>query len=300
MGISCSFSFNQVHMIDYRKTLTLAGKFVARWLPSFAHRLKFFLIHHYWPHLKDPRTFSEKLHYRVHCAEDPYYRLYGCKFTAPYYLQQKTDMEVHIPRRYGVYRTLSLEDIESWPEQLVLKSSFAAGLNRIIYDKSSIDPVELCRTFNRDIRRIKNSQNKRDPFAVIIAEELLLLPSGAIPEDYKFHCFHNSNDEFQFLLQVDRDRFQNHGQDIYDSDLKPVPYTWNLRPKSGQAFHPPKNFDQMIAIARQLSRDFDYMRIDLYNIEGKIYFGEFTPYHRGGKAPIYPRAWDYKLGEMWP
>ena len=64
-------------------------------------------------------------------------------------------------------------------------------------------------------------------------------------------------------------------------------------------FEKPINFDEMVSIAKQLCKGFDHVRVDLYNVNGHIYFGELTFTNGGGYEPIYPREMDYKLGRMW-
>jgi hypothetical protein len=125
----------------------------------------------------------------------------------------------------------------------------------------------------------------------VIVEEYLKNEDGTGPLDYRFWCFGGIPE----VIQVD-----NHAHDINPFfDTK-----WNLldlyyrdgaaRPALGK----PKNFEQMLVVASRLSEGFDFVRVDLYNIDGKIYFGEmtFTP---AGSLKFRPPIWDFRLGEKW-
>ena len=148
-------------------------------------------------------------------------------------------------------------------------------------------------------QKLPNAQGKINKNAVILIEELLLDEEQQIPKDYKFHCFNGPGNDFNFILQVDHNRYGKHLQNLYDSDLNPLSFSWDEVEPNPKPFVPPGNIETMIKVAHQLSADFDYMRIDLYSIHGEIFFGEFTPFHRGGYGRIAPREFDYWLGDMW-
>jgi hypothetical protein len=125
----------------------------------------------------------------------------------------------------------------------------------------------------------------------VLVEEYLKNQDQSEPLDYRFWCFNGTPE----VIQVD-----NHTHDINPFfDIQ-----WNLldlhyrEGASRQAMDKPKNFEQMVSVASQLSAGFDFVRVDLYNVDGKIYFGEltFTP---AGSLKLRPTIWDAKLGEKW-
>lgn len=131
----------------------------------------------------------------------------------------------------------------------------------------------------------------------ILIEKLLLENDGNIPKDFKFHMFHG---ECEFI-EVNFDRFIRLGEyltSFFDSH-------WNRLYKLNPIYEPgpdiamPDNLDNMLLIARKLSKPFDYVRVDLYNIEGKIFFGELTHYPFSGTRPFDPPYMDFELGEKW-
>ena len=124
-------------------------------------------------------------------------------------------------------------------------------------------------------------------------EKYIVDESGYELKDYKFFCF---NGEPKFV-QIDFDRYSNHRRNVYDIN-------WNLLdlqikfPKGhDRVFPKPKNYDEMVEISRKLSQGIPHVRIDLYNVNGKIYFGEITFFHGSGMEVFTPLEWDYKFGE---
>ena len=112
--------------------------------------------------------------------------------------------------------------------------------------------------------------------------------------DYKFMCFNGK----PYCCWIDKGRYSCHTRDIYDMDWNLLPFT-NCFPNSGMPNKKPTNFEKMIEIATTLSADFSHVRVDLYNVDGAIYFGELTFCESSGFGRILPDKYDYILGEMW-
>ena len=132
----------------------------------------------------------------------------------------------------------------------------------------------------------------------ILAEKLLVSSDGDIPFDYKFHCFHGQVE----IIQVDIDRYTNHKRNLYNVTWELLPFTWSIWKNNmplwtnRKEIKRPKMLDEMIIAAQRLSTDFKYVRIDLYELNNTIYFGEMTFHHGGGLEIIHPREWDTILG----
>ena len=126
----------------------------------------------------------------------------------------------------------------------------------------------------------------------IIAEEYMVDESGTELKDYKFFCF----DGVPKMLFVATDRAIDTRFDFYDSDFNHLPFTQG-HPWADKEIKKPVNFDEMLDLAARLSVGIPHVRVDLYNIQGKVYFGEMTFFHYSGTMPIYPEEWDYKIGE---
>ena len=120
--------------------------------------------------------------------------------------------------------------------------------------------------------------------------------SGQGLVDYKFFCF-DGEVKFMFIA-TDRNSSEETKFDFYDTEFNHLPIV-NGHPNSTKKIEKPKNFDEMLSIARKLSKGFPHVRVDLFSANGHIYVGEMTFFHFGGVIPFKPESWDYKIGS-WP
>ncbi len=127
----------------------------------------------------------------------------------------------------------------------------------------------------------------------IMVEELLRAPDGPTPTDYKFFVF----DGKVRLIQVDSDRFTEHGERFYAPDWTPLEVTWGSEPPP--VIEAPPCLARMVDVAQSLGRGIDFVRVDLYDVDGKVVFGELSPYPAGGKMVFDPPSFDEKLGGEW-
>lgn len=128
----------------------------------------------------------------------------------------------------------------------------------------------------------------------IIVEEMLAGADGAIPDDYKFFVFHG---ECRFV-QVDSGRFGRRTQDFFRPDWEHLPLSGG--PPWAQPRRPkPARLDEMISLAEQLGADTDFVRVDLYDVDGRIVFGELTSFPAGGDSPFDPESFDGEFGRRW-
>jgi hypothetical protein len=97
---------------------------------------------------------------------------------------------------------------------------------------------------------------------------------------------------------VDSGRFTNHTRNVYDLEWTLQPWS-QLKPISNEKIEKPKNFETMIQLAKKICEGFSHVRVDFYNINGKLYFGEMTFTNASGLDKIYPDEWDKKLGDLW-
>ena len=118
---------------------------------------------------------------------------------------------------------------------------------------------------------------------------------GSNINDYKFLCF----DGEPYYCWVDVDRFQGHKRNIYDMNWNLQPFNQATYGNSTKTIKQPQKFDEMINICKILSKGFDHVRVDLYDINGYIFFGEMTFTNGNGMEAIMPIEYDYKLGELW-
>lgn len=116
--------------------------------------------------------------------------------------------------------------------------------------------------------------------------------------DYKFHVFKKKDGNYNIVLQIDLDRDGNHTRTLYDEHFNWLPFSIE-KPCIYNRLKKPKNFDLMLEIAKQLATPFSYVRVDLYNIDGNIYFGELTFSHGSGNEVFSTKGHDMWMGKLW-
>ncbi len=259
---------------------------------------RFKKIHSYELNLKNPKTFSEKIQYRKLRERNILYTLCADKHKVREYVEEKIGGDYLIPL-YGVFDRVTEEDINKLPKSFVIKANHGSGWLDIVFDKTKIDIFELILKCNGWMGM--NSYYKtgevhyRDIPPKIIVEELIT-ENGRIPKDYKLHCFNNKKG-FECVIAVVTDRDEDQKISYYDVH-------WNLldlkyRYKNAELIEKPENLDEIIKLSKKLSEDFNYVRVDLYSVNNKIYFGELTFTPSNGYGKINPYEWDLKLGEKW-
>lgn len=186
------------------------------------------------------------------------------------------------------------------PKKFVIKTNHGSQYNIIIKDKDYVNKKEIERKlrhwlninyFFDESRGLTWSYKNINPYILI---EEFLEENNKPPKDYKFFCF---SGRVEYLLIV-YDRFVNHREKHFTRDFIPLDL-WNGSEQYPGPFVKPDNLKSMIQIAEKLAADFDFMRVDLYSMQGKIYFSELTCYPSGGWCPFVPRKWDFIFGEKW-
>ena len=120
--------------------------------------------------------------------------------------------------------------------------------------------------------------------------------SGYELKDYKIFCF-DGVPKMLFVASDRQNRDVDTKFDFFDLDWNHLPVR-NGHENSDGEIAKPKNFDKMLDIARKLSAGIPHVRVDLYNCDGKIYFGEMTFFHFSGMVPFSPHSWDLRFGDM--
>lgn len=255
------------------------------------------------PNLDNPVRFSEKIQRRKWKFDNPLYSQLADKKGVRDYVKEKVGEEILIPI-YFAKSKIEVKDLKKLPNSFVLKTNNASGTNIIVKDKKKENLQELVNKMNKFVkckfwyRTFELFYKKIEP--LIIAEQFLETDDGYVPNDYKFHVF-NSGGEHRVIIQADHGRFtEKHDRAYFDEE-------WNMLDfNNGKDFETydfkfkkPKNFKKMLDIVYKLSEDFDYVRIDLYNDNGKIYFGEITFTDGSGLDPFEPDEADYVWGGYW-
>lgn len=268
--------------------------------------IRFLKTHKYFPRLRKPTTFSEKLIFRKFTVDPRKLSQYVDKFTVREYVQSSIGEQYLIPLIKSVTH-LNVNDFTDLPESFVMKTSNGGGGENvlIVESKSELDLESLCIQFNAYLK-IKVGKIVDEHFydietPRIIFEKLIKQKDGGYPSDFKLHIFQGEleGDE-NVIVQVDADRFENHKRSLYSEDLKLLSY--NIQPKYdnlGSGYDFPENMNALIALAKQLAKPFKYVRVDMYNVDGVIYFGELTFCHGSGWEPMSSKSVDELWGSYW-
>lgn len=250
-----------------------------------------------WNHLE---SYTEKMQWEKLFDKDPRKSLLSDKYKVRDWVTEKIGDEYLIPL-LGVYDSLKEIDFKELPNQFVIKTNHGSGDAVIVRDKKNLkvyQKLNLWRKINISLQKDYGSNylelHYSDIEPKILIESFMQSGDGDL-QDYKFLCFNG----IPYYCWVDVDRFSNHKRNVYDLN-------WNLQNwnqytygNADNEIPKPQNFSKMIEIARKLSEGFGHVRVDLYNINGKIYFSEMTFTNGSGFEPIVPKSMDYELGKLW-
>jgi hypothetical protein len=263
-------------------------------LPAGSSRRSLFMYyHHRLPHFRDPVTFNEKINWRILNDRRPLLEWTCDKLAMKEHVGEVTGLRV--PRTLWVGTSIRELEDAALPEHWVLKPNHRSG--EVFFGHGRPDIASLTtitskwfHAFEADDLR-EWAYSKAQP--ILLAEELLGVP-GSPPPDYKFLVF----DGQVAAVQVNVDRYSRHRSRLYRPDWSPLEVSRGRRPLAPIA-PPPANLEEMLAVAREIGRPFDFIRVDLYSIEGATVFGEVTPYPASGMLHFVPRSLDAELGARW-
>lgn len=262
-------------------------------------RFQYWMKHHRFLNLNDPQRYTEKLQWYKLYYRNELMPICVDKYQVRRYIESKglSDILVEL---YGVYDKAEDIPFDNLPEKFVLKTSNGSGTNIICKNKSKLSRTEVIEKVNRFLKQSSASAGREWAYAQgtpkIIIEELLedsTNSDGSI-SDYKHLCF-NGKPEY---IVLDVDRFTKHKRNIYDinwSDLHVASDCPCI--EEGRKIEKPANYERMIDIAKILSEDFPAVRVDLYNINGRIYFGELTFFPWSGYVQFTPDSFDFDMGK---
>ncbi|WP_394153215.1 ATP-grasp fold amidoligase family protein [Vibrio maritimus] len=293
-----------------RKLTFKKGKYIlrdtVRFLlgPKHYTWLRFVITHKYLPNFTSPRSFSEKIIARKFHSDSLLFSSFVDKYKVREYVSSTIGDRFLVPLIYHS-TFLCLDDFELLPDSFVIKTSNGGGGEhvRVVINKEEEDLKVLADEFNRFLKMKVGTAVDEHFYDVeeprIVIEELLLDSEGKCPDDFKIHVFNNSL-ETKVIIQIDEDRFQGHKRSLYDEGCNRLDFSIQGKyPEVGSGFEFPNNIDEMVKVAKRLSADFKYVRVDLYNVDGVIYFGELTFCHGSGWEPFSSKEYDFKIGSYW-
>ncbi len=274
-----------------------------RWLPdaTYLKLLYRFKMGHRLD-LKNPQTFTEKLQWLKLYNRKPEYTKMVDKYAVKEYVANIIGEEYIIPT-LGVWDKHENIDWDSLPNQFVLKTTHGGGgggvvicKDKTIFDKASAI-AKLKESMASDIYSGLREWPYKDVPRRIIAEKFLAPEKSPAPNDlpdYKFFCF---NGKVKFF-KVDFGRFVEHHANYYSPEGELLEFgEQGLEPDPNYPIELPNNLKEMISLAEKLSANESFLRVDLFNVNGNIYFGELTFYPASGMLPWTTEEADMKIGK---
>lgn len=251
--------------------------------------------------LKNPKRFTEKIQYYKAYYRNPDMLCCVDKYLVREFVKERLGTAKYLNTLYQVCNRADQIDFDALPNKFVIKTTDGGNGDNVLIciDKLSLDRQKVVKLVNswRNkqyylISREWAYQGAKQ--SMIIVEQYLESDEnkdGSI-DDYKFLCF---DGKFHYLW-LDKDRYSNHKRGFWNKELHFLGNVKSDQPTFETKVVLPANIDEMILIAEKLSNGFPFARIDLYNIKGKIYFGEITFYPWSGYVQYTPDNFDYELG----
>lgn len=239
---------------------------------------------------KIPKTFNQKIQFRKLYDDNPLYSICADKYRVREYVKKKIGEKYLIPL-YLVTDKLTKEQWDRLPDSFVAKANHNSGPVQLIKNKNNIDGKKIIRELNNQLRLdygiLSMERYYSDISPKIVIEKYL---KDNI-EDYKFHAFKDR-------IYLERITKEGLGSMYLIENWKNLKFSIGYQVDS-RTYPKPKNLKKMLQIVKKLSEDFSYVRVDLYNVEGKIYFGELTFCESSGFGKFTFEKWDYKFGSFW-
>lgn len=267
-----------------------------RFLPDPLYiQLNYFGHFHKFANLKHPVTYNEKLNWLKLHDHNPLYTEIVDKLQAKDYVERIVGGYC-IPT-IGVWDSFDEIDFQSLPDQFVLKCTHDSEGLVIVKEKGRMDKAAAKEHITKALRQNFYYIGREWPYKnikpKIMAEPFLVDDETGELRDYKFFCF----DGEPKALFIASDRSIGDVKfDYFDMEFRHLDIRQKY-PNSSSPIAKPRTFEQMVELARILSKDFAHVRVDLYEVNGKVYFGELTFYHFSGFMPFQPPKWDETFGQ---
>lgn len=247
--------------------------------------------------LKDPKRYTEKIQWYKLYYRNPVMMECVDKYGVRKYIEKKGLGNI-LNQLYQVVDRPEEINFDQLPDKFVIKTTNGSGTNILVKDKKTLNIAETKKKLNDFLNMAEASAGREWAYGgsskKIIVEGLLEDNSNKDKgiSDYKFLCFNGK----PVYVVYDKDRFSDHKRNFYDVNWNYVKVDSDC-PCFEDSVKKPENYEKMVEIASVLSRDFPAVRVDLYNIEGKIYFGELTFYPWSGYVQYTPDSFDFELGK---
>lgn len=253
--------------------------------------------------LKNPKTLADKVTYLFLHKNTPLMSTCTDKWAVREYIASKGLSDILIPTLGGPWTSVKDINFDSLPNEFILKATHGCKMNYFVQDKSKLDIPSCKRTLQKWIDTTYGTYSMEPHYKPIphrIYAERLLDASGGLA-DYKIHCL---NGEPSFILVCSERKAQGRRMqvtlDLFDTNWHAQNHYLQqsgLEVVGMEKIAKPQYFNNMLKIARTLSHNFSFVRVDLYEVKGKIYFGELTFSPACGVLPYFTDEFIYEMGK---
>ena len=260
-------------------------------------KLRYFYNFHKKLDIKNPKTFNEKINWlKLYDRKEQYTKMVD-KYEVKKYVSNIIGEEYVIPT-LGIYDRFDDINFEKLPNQFVIKCTHDSGGLVICKDKNNFNKENARKKIEKSLKRNYYYHAREWPYKNvkprIIVEKYMEDSKTEELRDYKFFCF-NGVPKMMFIATdrgIHKTKFN-----FYDLDFNLLPFKQHY-PNDIRKIDKPVNFEKMIELSKKLSVNIPLVRVDFYEVNGKIYFGELTFSHFSGMMPFEPEEWDEKLGKL--
>lgn len=271
-------------------------RYALRFMPDAMYiQLNYFAHFKRFCNLNEPKTYNEKLNWLKIHDRNPLYTTLVDKYEVKKYVDEILGGGYTIPT-LGVWNRFDDIDFNQLPNQFVLKCTHDSEGLVIVKDKSTLDIQKAKEKIEAALKQNFYYIGREWPYKNveprIIAEPYLEDHVDGELRDYKFFCF-NGQPKLMFVAS---DRIKNATKfDYYDLEFNHLNIVQKY-PNAGAPLRKPITFEKMIEFSKVLSENFPHVRVDFYEVDGHLYFGELTFYHFSGFMPFKPSKWDEIMG----
>ncbi|PGL72698.1 ATP-grasp fold amidoligase family protein [Bacillus sp. AFS055030] len=280
-----------------KKKLLKKIKYCLRILPDSLYiQIYYFAQFKKFCNLHQPRTYNEKLNWlKIHDRNPEYIKMVD-KYEVKKYIAPIIGSEYVVPT-LGIWDTFDEIDFDKLPNQFVLKCTHDSEGLVIVKDKNKLDVIAAKKKIEAAQKCNFYYIGREWPYKHlkprIIAEKYMEDHVDGELRDYKFFCF----DGVPKAMFIASDREVGETKfDYFDLDFNQLDIIQNY-PNSSKTLRKPITFEKMIELSKVLSKDIPHVRVDFYEVDGKLYFGELTFYHFSGFKPFQPNKWDRAFGD---
>lgn len=258
--------------------------------------------HYRLPNLKNPQTFTEKIAWRKLYERDPRLPDLVDKIRVKDIMAERFGRDFVIPT-LQIYNAIEELDFSKSPlsqPPYVIKVNHGSDMNIFVRaGDASLNPKMIRKKLAKFLKFNYAALAQEWAYAKvrprIFVEPLIVTPEGYLP-DYRFHIFSGTTYAIETVIHIFS---HNRQENMYDREWRLLNVVQGEYPKYKTALPRPAQLDEMIRLAEEIGKDFSYVRVDLYEIDGTIKFGELTFYPSAGHDQFDPPEWDKKFGQQW-